>query len=125
VTSARLAKILGRARPKADGLLIDTCTLLAYTAAAGHYGHGRPVYTEGESLPCLFTPTPVEETAGQTQRIDGRMRFAAGAALDHRARLRLTHVRGVAQSPAPVFEIVAGPLPDHVGQIVHVQKVTE
>lgn len=106
--------------------LFDTCVPYSRVAVAGAYGEGQPTYTAGDSIKCLFLPgADKEESGGQVVLHDGRVLLPRDFAYNNLARLKITHFHGDAISPAQTYEIVAGPVLDHIGIVAKVRRVTD
>ena len=94
--------------------LFDECTVLVY-ANAGDNSIGEPVegYTEGETYPCSFDPSPaLEVSEGQdVVQIDARVRLPMNAVVKARDRIRIEKIAG--ESVTPVTYEVIGALELH------------
>jgi hypothetical protein len=110
-----------------DSALFDTCVRMVYAAGTGDYGYGSPTYTAGATLSCLVTTITQDEALGSTQVRAGdvNIRLPRGTTLDHKDRLKVTHLHGDALPVAQTYEIVAGPQTLHTGVMVIGRLVTD
>lgn len=108
--------------------LFDTCILHARAEGTGGYGYGKPTYTPGATVACLFEPTPTlvgEVNGAQALTTDGDIIFDRTTVLNNLMRIKLTKLHGDVVTGLQVYEIVAGPVLNHVGQRVKVKLVTD
>lgn len=118
--------------------LQDTCQVMDYPGATtGTYGYGKPTYTEGEILPCLFRPSSKGGVIGgfgagsnellgsaQVETADAVFFLPRNADVDALDRLKLLTLMGETITPI-VYEIVGGPVLDQVEKRCTVRQVND
>ena len=108
-----------------DDALFDTCVL--QTRAAGNTGHGygKPSYTDGSTVSCLYRAIPSDEAIGQVPLTQAFVLFSKETNLNNLMRIKLTKLHGAALTVAQFYEVIEGPISLHVGQKVKVRLVTD
>lgn len=133
------ASTLARLRRVYASALDDECLQLVYPASTtGAYGYGKPVYTDGETLGCLFRPSSKGGVIGgfgagsnellgssQVQTSDAVLFIPRSADVDALDRLRLTKLQGETLTRPITFEVVGGPVLDQVEHRVTVRQVND
>ncbi len=111
-----------------NSALSDTCVLQTRTEGSGGYGYGKPSYSNGATVACLFEPTKTlgaEVSGAQTLTTDGDIIFERVTAINNLMRLKITKLHGDTVTGLQVYEIVGGPVLNHVGQRVKVKRVMD
>lgn len=111
----------------APRLFAETCILQTRTEGTGSYGYGKPTYTNGSEVACLYLPIVIKEEVlgAQAENIDGYVNFSRDTDISNLARVKFRCMHGITLSPVQVYEIVGGPIITHVGQKVKVRLVTD
>lgn len=111
-----------------DSALFDTCILQTRAEGTGGYGYGKSTYTNGATVACLFEPTKTlagEVAGAQALTTDGDIILGRTTVLNNTMRIKITKLHGDAVTGLHVYEIVGGPVLNHVGQRVNVKRVTD
>lgn len=109
-----------------EATLRDVCILQARTEGTGGYGYGKPTWTDGTEMACLFQPLSAEEAAGsQALGIAGEIRLPRSATITNLHRIKVTKLYGSTTGLPQVYEIVRGPIRTHIGQTMDVKLVTD
>lgn len=104
----------------------DTFTRLVYTPASGSLGFGKPTYPAGKSYSCRYVgrPTPDELPGTDVVAVDGDLHFGRDVVLLPNDRITITHLHGDVVTPL-VYDIIAGPFLDSLGQRASIKLVQE
>lgn len=93
---------------------VDTCQRLVFTATDGEYGTGtgKPTYSAGITMACLFKQRPAPDAQEQSEvlMIDADLYLARDATLLPNDRVKVTHLHGDAVASPQTFDIVGGPV---------------
>jgi hypothetical protein len=111
-----------------ESALFDTCIPQTRTEGTGGYGYGKPTYTDGAPLPCLFEATRImadEVTGVQAERVDAYITLSRSSSVSNLSRLKMTKFHGDAATGLQVYEIVGGPVLDHIRIKYKVLLVTD
>lgn len=108
-----------------DDALFDTCILQTRTAGTTGQGYGKPSYTNGSTVSCLYRAIPSDEAIGQVPLTQAFILFATGTNLNNLMRIKITHLHGAALAVAQVYEVTEGPIKLHTGQKVKARLVTD
>jgi hypothetical protein len=111
-----------------NSALSDTCVLQTRVEGTGGYGYGKPSYTNGATVACLFEPTKTlagEVAGAQALNTDGDIILGRTTVLNNLMRLKITKLHGDTVAGLQVYEVVGGPVLNHVGWRVKVKRVTD
>jgi hypothetical protein len=96
------------------------------------YSYETRQYTDSVAFDCRFlpisgSPRPASDELGQArvQMGDCDVYFKLDVVLGSHDRIRITHIHGQLQTPALVYDIVAGPIREQIGQRITLTLVTE
>lgn len=115
-------------RSAAEAHLLDTCVIQSYSETRDSLGTPSATYTDGAATACGFQSLSAAESRtpeGTTIRADAALRLPLSTlgSLDTRSRIRLTHVLGVALSPAITYSIVGRPEPGKTTVLVRLERL--
>ena len=107
--------------------MMDTCTLLIYSAGATDaYGTPGDTYVETSVLACGYKPTGTREVqqGNEAVLIDGELRLPIGTTIKSTDRIRLVTRYGEAITPL-LFAVIGQPAQGPSGLVVKLRKVTD
>jgi hypothetical protein len=96
------------------------------------YSYETRQYTEGATFDCRVilisgSPRPAPDELGQAEvkMGDCDVYFKLGVVIGSHDRIRVTHLHGQPQTPALVYDVVAGPIRESIGQRITLALMTE
>lgn len=112
--------------------MMDECVLITRTGNTGNYGYDSSSYADGSTVSCLYLPASTKERnewyatqGGQVFDMDASLYFLRTQTIDNKERVRVTKMHGEALATPLTFEIVAGPVTNHVRTKVAIKLVTD
>lgn len=117
---------LAHQRQITAGTFTDTCQRQVYTPGSGSYGY-KGSYAPGASTPCLFAPRQKPDAMPGTdvRMVDAELYWPLGFEMGPDDRVMITHIYGEAVAQPQTYEIVAGPVTEHVVCKATVSLITE
>jgi hypothetical protein len=107
--------------------MMDTCILLAYSAAQDDYGNASPTWTAGNPIACGLDPTAQSEVMQGTQVVvsDAELRLPIDTVVSNLDRVEITHRHGEELDTHQFVEVIGDPERGASGLVLKLRFATD